>query len=147
MFTFTSFLTPFLRMNIQPKTVVEFQWPGYDLWERQIHIRDLTRFRNEITLRRFARLVAGVVDRFLTVRLLFCLFGTSVELLCSMQLKPLPMILTGGLERKGSLVTTLLSSARCKSPQRGGCPSCKLPILIPNVDRNASSWPCFIPPT
>ncbi|KAH9967209.1 hypothetical protein BC827DRAFT_574340 [Russula dissimulans] len=47
-------------------TKILIAWPGYDLWERQIHIRDLTRFRNEITSRRFARLVAGVVDRFLT---------------------------------------------------------------------------------
>jgi len=47
-------------------TKILIAWPGYDLWERQIHIRDLTRFRNEITLRRFVRLITGVVDRFLT---------------------------------------------------------------------------------
>ncbi|KAH9995523.1 hypothetical protein BJV77DRAFT_223041 [Russula vinacea] len=35
-------------------------------WERQIQIRDQTRQRNEITLERFVKLVAGVVDRFLT---------------------------------------------------------------------------------
>ena len=46
-----------------------FQWPGYESWERQIQIRDQTRHRNEITLERFAKLVAGVVDRFLAVRL------------------------------------------------------------------------------
>ena len=43
------------------------QWPGYEPWERQIQIRDQTRQRNEITLERFVKLVAGVVDRFLTV--------------------------------------------------------------------------------
>jgi hypothetical protein len=45
------------------------QWPGYLPWERQIQIRDQTRNRNEITLERFAKLVASVVDRFINVRL------------------------------------------------------------------------------
>jgi hypothetical protein len=57
------------------KNMVASQWPGYESWERQIQIRDQTRQRNEITLERFVKLVAGVVDRFLTVRpLLFCFF-------------------------------------------------------------------------
>ncbi|KAH9989816.1 hypothetical protein BJV77DRAFT_948024 [Russula vinacea] len=47
--------------------MVTSQWPGYGSWERQIQIRDHTRERNEITLERFAKLVAGVVDRFITV--------------------------------------------------------------------------------
>ena len=45
-----------------------FQWPGYGPWERQIQIREQTRRRNEITLERFTKLAAGVVDRFLTVK-------------------------------------------------------------------------------
>lgn len=51
----------------QLKDTVASQWPGYGSWERQIQIRDQTRQRNEITLERFVKLVAGVVDRFLTV--------------------------------------------------------------------------------
>jgi len=47
-------------------TQIRIAWPGYDIWERQIQIRDQTRHRNQITLERFAKLVAGVVDRFLT---------------------------------------------------------------------------------
>jgi len=47
-------------------TQIRIAWPGYEQWERQIQIRDQTRHRNEITLERFAKLVAGVVDRFLT---------------------------------------------------------------------------------
>ncbi|KAI0305844.1 hypothetical protein B0F90DRAFT_930161 [Multifurca ochricompacta] len=47
-------------------TQIRIAWPGYDSWERQIQIRDQTRSRNEITLERFAKLVAGVVDRFLS---------------------------------------------------------------------------------
>ncbi|KAH9967191.1 hypothetical protein BC827DRAFT_1123635 [Russula dissimulans] len=47
-------------------TQIRIAWPGYESWERQIQIRDQTRYRNEITLERFAKLVAGVVDRFLT---------------------------------------------------------------------------------
>src|SRR6267142_586742 len=47
-------------------SIVALQWPGYESWERQIQIRDQTRHRNEITLERFAKLVAGAVDRFLT---------------------------------------------------------------------------------
>jgi len=47
-------------------TQIRIAWPGYETWERQIQIRDQTRHRNEITLERFAKLVAGVVDRFLT---------------------------------------------------------------------------------
>lgn len=47
-------------------TQIRIAWPGYDSWERQIQIRDQTRHRNEITLERFAKLVAGVVDRFLS---------------------------------------------------------------------------------
>ncbi|KAH9995428.1 hypothetical protein BJV74DRAFT_333841 [Russula compacta] len=47
-------------------TQIRIAWPGYESWERQIQIRDQTRNRNEITLERFAKLVAGVVDRFLT---------------------------------------------------------------------------------
>ncbi|KAH9967204.1 hypothetical protein BC827DRAFT_1123273 [Russula dissimulans] len=50
-------------------TQIRIAWPGYESWERQIQIRDQTRYRNEITLERFAKLVAGIVDRFLTVRL------------------------------------------------------------------------------
>ncbi|KAH9066727.1 hypothetical protein EDB87DRAFT_1678571 [Lactarius vividus] len=46
-------------------TQIRIAWPGYESWERQIQIRDQTRHRNEITLERFAKLVAGVVDRFL----------------------------------------------------------------------------------
>ncbi|KAI9458215.1 hypothetical protein BJY52DRAFT_442122 [Lactarius psammicola] len=46
-------------------TQIRIAWPGYETWERQIQIRDQTRHRNEITLERFAKLVAGVVDRFL----------------------------------------------------------------------------------
>ncbi|KAF8498587.1 hypothetical protein F5888DRAFT_1690213 [Russula emetica] len=48
-------------------TQIRIAWPGYESWERQIQIRDQTRQRNEITLERFVKLVAGVVDRFLTV--------------------------------------------------------------------------------
>jgi hypothetical protein len=48
-------------------TRIRIAWPGYGSWERQIQIRDQTRQRNEITLERFIKLVAGVVDRFLTV--------------------------------------------------------------------------------
>ncbi|KAH9012525.1 hypothetical protein EDB84DRAFT_1535694, partial [Lactarius hengduanensis] len=44
---------------------IRISWPGYESWERQIQIRDQTRHRNEVTLERFAKLVAGVVDRFL----------------------------------------------------------------------------------
>ncbi len=47
-------------------TQIRIAWPGYDSWERQIQIRDQTRQRNEITLERFAKVVSGVVDRFLT---------------------------------------------------------------------------------
>ncbi|KAF8269779.1 hypothetical protein EI94DRAFT_1724317 [Lactarius quietus] len=47
-------------------TQIRIAWPGYESWERQIQIRDQTRHRNEITLERFAKLVAGVVDRFLS---------------------------------------------------------------------------------
>jgi hypothetical protein len=47
-------------------TQIRIAWPGYEPWERQIQIRDQTRHRNEITLERFAKLVAGVVDRFLS---------------------------------------------------------------------------------
>jgi len=47
-------------------TQIRIAWPGYEPWERQIQIRDQTRQRNEITLERFVKLVAGVVDRFLT---------------------------------------------------------------------------------
>ncbi|KAI0255838.1 hypothetical protein BJV78DRAFT_1173700 [Lactifluus subvellereus] len=46
-------------------TQIRIAWPGYESWERQIQIRDQTRARNEITLERFAKLVAGVVDRFI----------------------------------------------------------------------------------
>ena len=56
-----------LRLGFQLKSMVASQWPGYESWERQIQIRDQTRQRNEITLERFVKLVAGVVDRFLTV--------------------------------------------------------------------------------
>jgi hypothetical protein len=62
---------PSLHCLSPAQRIVASQWPGYDIWERQIQIRDQTRHRNEITLERFAKLVAGVVDRFLTVRLLF----------------------------------------------------------------------------
>jgi hypothetical protein len=48
-------------------TQIRVAWPGYEAWERQIQIRDQTRQRNEITLERFVKLVAGVVDRFLTL--------------------------------------------------------------------------------
>jgi hypothetical protein len=61
-------------VSVSGLNVVVSQWPGYEIWERQIQIRDQTRHRNEITLERFAKLVAGVVDRFLTVRL-FVLTG------------------------------------------------------------------------
>ena len=61
------FFFPFLRLSFWLKTWLASQWPGYDSWERQIQIRDQTRQRNEITLERFVKLVAGVVDRFLTV--------------------------------------------------------------------------------
>jgi hypothetical protein len=64
--------SPF-RLNFQLKNMVASQWPGYESWERQIQIRDQTRQRNEITLERFVKLVAGVVDRFLTVYSLFVL--------------------------------------------------------------------------
>ncbi|KAI9459044.1 hypothetical protein F5148DRAFT_312916 [Russula earlei] len=47
-------------------TQIRISWPGYELWERQIYLKDLTRFRNDITLRHFAKLVARIVDRFLT---------------------------------------------------------------------------------
>ncbi|KAI0272536.1 hypothetical protein BC834DRAFT_966549 [Gloeopeniophorella convolvens] len=47
-------------------TQIRIAWPGYDSWERQIQIRDQTRERKEITLERYAKLVAGVVDRFMT---------------------------------------------------------------------------------
>ncbi|KAI9459030.1 hypothetical protein F5148DRAFT_983583 [Russula earlei] len=47
-------------------TQIRIAWPGYESWERQIQIRDQTRDRNMITLERFAKLVASVVDRFLT---------------------------------------------------------------------------------
>jgi len=47
-------------------TQIRIAWPGYGSWERQIQIRDQTRQRNEITLERFVKLAAGVVDRFLT---------------------------------------------------------------------------------
>jgi len=47
-------------------TQIRIAWPGYESWERQIQIRDQTRYRNEITLERFAKLIAVVVDRFLT---------------------------------------------------------------------------------
>jgi len=47
-------------------TQIRIAWPGYQPWERQIQIRDETRRRNEIRLERFAKLVAGVVDRFIT---------------------------------------------------------------------------------
>ncbi len=60
--------------------IVASQWPGYDMWARQIQIRDNTPHRNEITLKRFVKLVAGVVDRFLTVRLIcygLWLFGRA----------------------------------------------------------------------
>jgi hypothetical protein len=58
----------FLRLGFSAKkNMVASQWPGYESWERQIQIRDQTRQRNEITLERFAKLVAGVVDRFLGV--------------------------------------------------------------------------------
>ncbi|KAF8479740.1 hypothetical protein DFH94DRAFT_745551 [Russula ochroleuca] len=48
-------------------TQIRIAWPGYESWERQIQIRDQTRQRNEITLERFVKLIAGVVDRFLRV--------------------------------------------------------------------------------
>jgi len=47
-------------------TQIRVAWPGYESWERQIQIRDQTRQRNVITLERFVKLVAGVVDRFIT---------------------------------------------------------------------------------
>jgi hypothetical protein len=56
-----------LRLSFQLKNIVASQWPGYESWERQIQIRDQTRQRNVITLERFVKLVAGVVDRFITV--------------------------------------------------------------------------------
>ena len=58
-----------LRLSFWLKYMIASQWPGYEMWERQIQIRDQTRQRNEITLERFVKLVAGVVDRFLTVGL------------------------------------------------------------------------------
>ena len=57
----------FLRLSFRLKTWPASQWPGYDSWERQIQTRDQTRQRNEITLERFVKLIAGVVDRFLMV--------------------------------------------------------------------------------
>ncbi len=64
-------------VSVSGLNVVISQWPGYEIWERQIQIRDQTRHRNEITLERFAKLVAGVVDRFLTVRLFVLTSGFS----------------------------------------------------------------------
>ncbi|KAH9976002.1 hypothetical protein BGW80DRAFT_1250832 [Lactifluus volemus] len=46
-------------------TQIRIAWRGYEPWERQIQIRDQTRHRNEITVERFAKLVAGVVNRFI----------------------------------------------------------------------------------
>jgi hypothetical protein len=62
-----TFFVPSLRLGSRLKIWLHQQWPGYESWERQIQIRDQTRQRNEITLERFVKLAAGVVDRFLTV--------------------------------------------------------------------------------
>jgi hypothetical protein len=107
----------FLRLSFSAKkNMVASQWPGYESWERQIQIRDQTRQRNEITLERFAKLVAGVVDRFLVVwAFFFGLFGTYDELIdvsilpynCSLHPQPPPRIPPGGLDWGGSLATTL----------------------------------------
>jgi hypothetical protein len=105
------FLLFFPRLN----SLVALQWPGYESWERQIQIRDQTRYRNEITLERFAKLVAGVVDRFLTVRL-FVVFSSRINVrcadvpylhfLCSTQ-PSWGSIIPGRSEKEGSIVTTL----------------------------------------
>ena len=131
--TFLSFLSlafppPFFRLN----SLVAFQWPGYESWERQIQIRDDTRYPNEITLEWFAQLVAGVVDRFFTVRFFVvfsfqsndrCVDVSHLHFLCSMQPHQgsSPAIPTGGSEREGSLATMLPLLVPCKCPQEGGC--------------------------
>ena len=73
----SSLPVPSLLCLSPAQRTVASQWPGYEIWERQIQIRDQTRHRNEITLERFAKLVAGVVDRFLTVRLFVLTSGFS----------------------------------------------------------------------
>jgi hypothetical protein len=83
--------------------MVASQWPGYESWEHQIEIMDQMRQHNEITLERFAKLVAGVVDRFLVVWAFFFLatydelINVTIRLcMCSSRPQPPPSIPPGG---------------------------------------------------
>ncbi|KAH9988570.1 hypothetical protein BJV77DRAFT_1186368 [Russula vinacea] len=44
---------------------VRIQWPGYRTWKRQVQARDDSRWRNPITLAKFAQHVGRCVSKFL----------------------------------------------------------------------------------
>ena len=49
---------------------VEYQWPGYKEFRRQVSTRELSGVHNPINMARFARQIGRTVDAFLQVRLL-----------------------------------------------------------------------------